>query len=63
MALHDEIQQHHLDKSVVQRRSVCHQGQNLHRLRSSITPLALDENRQHCHQTWRRRGYSGRCNR
>eukprot|EP00957_Ditylum_brightwellii_P210931 15365568-Ditylum_brightwellii.AAC.1 len=38
-----EIQQHYLDKSVVQRRSVCCQGQKLHRLRSDITLLVLDK--------------------
>eukprot|EP00957_Ditylum_brightwellii_P143927 10967091-Ditylum_brightwellii.AAC.1 len=46
--LRDEIQ-HHLDESVVQKHSVCCQGQNLRRLRSGITPLALDENTQHYH--------------
>eukprot|EP00957_Ditylum_brightwellii_P106778 8146094-Ditylum_brightwellii.AAC.1 len=38
-----EIQQHHLNKSVVQRRSIFHQGQNLSRLKSGIALLALDE--------------------
>eukprot|EP00957_Ditylum_brightwellii_P025675 1941581-Ditylum_brightwellii.AAC.1 len=38
-----EIQQHHLDVSVAQRCSICHQGENLCGLRSAITPLTLDE--------------------